>query len=345
MNNQYSLSQLGWNHFFQQQLSLEEWEAFTIARVVGQERSLITVVTEAGNISLPIISTMPPITVGDWVLLAPDGRFERLLDRSSLFQRKAAGTKVASQLIAANIDTVFVVSSMNSDFNLNRIERYLALAHEAGVEPVVVLTKVDCCHNREDYVEKAQALNSLLPVITVNSLERESVEALKDWCGIGQTVAFLGSSGVGKSTLVNTLMENEAQKTNAIREDDQKGRHTTTSRSILMMPSGGLLIDTPGMRELQLADCEQGVEETFAEIVELARQCKFSDCTHQSEPGCAVRNAIDSEALDERRLLNYLKLMKEQAHNSASLAEKRAKDREFGRMVRSVMKTKQDLKR
>jgi ribosome biogenesis GTPase len=264
------------------------------------------------------------------------------LERSSLFSRKAAGKKVDRQLIAANIDTVFVVSSMNQDFNLNRLERYLALAHESDVEAVIVLTKADCADDPEAYTAKAQTLGESLQVVAVNSLDHQSVDQLLPWCQPGKTVAFLGSSGVGKSTLVNTLSGQTIQPTQAIREDDAKGRHTTTGRSLHLLPSGALLLDTPGMRELQLADCEHGIDETFAEITALAQQCKFSDCQHQGEPGCAVRAAIDAGELDARRLESYLKLMREQAFNTATLAERRAQDREFGRYIRSVMKTNRE---
>lgn len=344
MTNFYSLPNLGWQHFFQQQLSLEEWENFTIARVVGQERSQVNLLTADGKQTLAITPSMPSLTVGDWILITDENKFNRLLERSSLFSRKAAGTKVATQLIAANIDTVFVVCSMNLDFNLNRIERYLALANEAGVEPVIVLTKADCCDDVQDYIDKAKGLNLLLDVIAVNSLDSSSVDQLKTWCISGKTVALLGSSGVGKSTLVNTLLDIKAQHTSAIREDDNKGRHTTTSRSLHLLSSGGLLLDSPGMRELQLADCEHGVEETFSEIINLANQCRFSDCSHENEPGCAVRKAVKTGYIDERRLANYRKLLREQAFNSATLAEKRAKDRDFGKLVRSVMKIKQQSK-
>lgn len=340
MTNHFSLSQLGWKHFFQQQLTLEEWESCTVARAFGLERSLINLLMEEGKQSLPITPHMPAIAVGDWLLLDKEGRYHRLLERASLFSRKAAGTKVATQLIAANIDTVFVVSSMNLDFNLNRIERYLALAHEAGVTPVIVLSKLDCCDHPEDYLSQVQALDGQLDVVMVNGLDAESVAQLKSWCATGETVALLGSSGVGKSTIVNTLLGVDVQRTHSIREDDEKGRHTTTARSMHFLPAGGILLDTPGMRELQLAACEHGVEETFAEITELAKACKFSDCEHNSEPGCAVRKAIESGQLDERRLASYQKLMREQAFNAATIAEKRAKDREFGRHVRSVMDSK-----
>lgn len=340
MTMPYTLPQLGWNHLLQQQLSLEEYESCTPARVVGQERSLLHLASESGNLNLPILPSMPAITVGDWLLLDREQHFLRLLERSSLFSRKAAGTRVQRQLIAANIDTLFVVSSLNQDFNLNRIERYLALANESDVEPVIVLTKLDTCEAPEEYIDRAHELGDMLEVVAVNSLDHASVEQLLPWCQSGKTVAFLGSSGVGKSTLINTLLGHGVQRTQSIREDDAKGRHTTTGRSLHMLPSGALLLDTPGMRELQLAECEHGIDETFAEITELAQQCKFSDCQHQGEPGCAVRAAINAGEIDERRLESYLKLMREQAFNSATLAERRAQDREFGRYVRSVMKSK-----
>ena len=336
MTTAISLTQLGWTPFFQQQLSLEEWDIYEFGRVIGHHRSIIEIMTEHGNKTLALTAKMPALTVGDWLLLDANGLFHRLLDRLSLFSRKAAGSKITEQLIAANINTVFVVCSLNDDFNLNRIERYLALASGAGVEPVIVLTKADCCVDPQAYVRQVQSLSDLLMVAAVNALDPISVKALEPWCGTGKTVAFIGSSGVGKSTLINTLLEQTIQATAAIRIDDSKGRHTTTSRSLHLMPTGAMLLDTPGMRELQLADCEQGVNETFADISDLATQCRFTDCQHQNEPECAVRTAIQTGYLDERRLVNYHKLMREQALNKASLAEKRARDRSLGRYYRSI---------
>ncbi|MCU7932872.1 MAG: ribosome small subunit-dependent GTPase A [Candidatus Thiodiazotropha sp. (ex Codakia rugifera)] len=337
MKHSYSPSQLGWQPFFQQQLTLEEWDHYDIARIVAQHRSTVDLLTTTGKQTLPLIPGMPAMTVGDWILLDTSGKFHRRLERLSLFSRKAAGSKISTQLIAANVDTLFVVCSLNQDFNLNRIERYLALANDTDVEAVVVLSKADCCLDPQQYAQQVQILDPHLMVITVNSLDLNEVRKLEPWCSAGKTVALLGSSGVGKSTLINTLAGGAVQQTGPIRKDDDKGRHTTTGRSIHFLPTGGLLLDTPGMRELQLADCEHGITDTFKEIGELATQCQFSDCQHQHEPGCAVQSAIEAGKLDERRLYNYYKLMREQDRNRATLAEKRAQDRKLGRYYRSVL--------
>ena len=344
MKSSINLPGLGWKAFFQQQLSLQEWEESTVVRVLTRDRSSVQVLGIEGPCTLELQSGMADLATGDWIVLGEDHRFQRRLERSTLFSRKAAGTRIETQIIAANVDTAFIVSSMNRDFNLNRIERYLALAHEAGVTAVLVLTKRDLCDEAERYISEAHSLDPSLVVIAVNGLDAESVAALSPWCGVGNTVVFLGSSGVGKSTLVNTLFGREMELTHGIREDDEKGRHTTTGRTLHPMPGGGLLLDTPGMRELQLAACEHGIEETFAEITVLAERCRFSDCVHQGEPGCAVAEAVESGEIDSRRLANYHKLMREQAFNDASLAEKREKDRKLGRYYRSVLSDKKRIK-
>jgi len=338
------LDQLGWRPFFQQQISLEQWE-YPVVRVIAQYRNRLELLSEAGKSALDLLPSMPAITVGDWLLLTPEGEFCRLLERLSLFRRKAAGTKVAEQLIAANVDTLFVVTSLNDDFNLSRIERYLSLAHEAGAEPVVILSKADLCEDPESLSHQVQELDSLLAVETVNCLDVDVVQKLLPWCVTGRTVALMGSSGVGKSTLVNTLLGETVQLTGSIREDDSKGRHITTGRSLHLIPTGGLFLDTPGMRELQLADCDEGVITTFADITTLSAQCRFADCSHGKEPGCAVKGAISRDELDARRLSSFQKLMREQAFNSATLAEKRARDKQFGKMIKDHLSDLKNRKR
>lgn len=334
-----ALNTLGWRSFFQQQITLEEWDSLTPARVFIQHRNQLHLNTGSEDIVIDCHHAMPNMTVGDWLLLDENNHFHRLLERSSVFARKAAGAKVEEQLIATNIDTVFIVSSLNNDFNLNRIERYLSLAHEAEVQPVIVLSKADLCEQPviDNAIQQLRALSPLLDVMALNGLDAHDCESLMPYCGEGQTIAILGSSGVGKSTLANTLLgAHEAQITGAIREDDSKGRHTTTARALKVISHGGLLLDTPGMRELQLFDSEQGIATTFADIDALTRQCKFNDCSHNNEPGCKVQQALAAGKIDDRRLNNYRKLLREQALNNSSLAEKRAKDKSFTKMVNTV---------
>jgi ribosome biogenesis GTPase len=338
-HNKLTMVQLGWRPFFQQQLGLEEWE-YPMLRVIAQHRNRLELLGEAGELGLDLRPGMPAITVGDWLLLTPAGCFGQLLERQSLFRRKAAGSKVTEQLIAANVDTLFIVTSLNEDFNLNRIERYLSLANEAGAEPVVILSKADLCDDPESLRRQVQALDPLLLVETMNCRNADEIHKLTPWCGTGQTVALMGSSGVGKSTLVNTLLGKRVQLTGSVREDDSKGRHVTTGRSLHLMPHGGLLLDTPGMRELQIVDCDDGVMATFADISSLAQKCRFGDCRHETEPGCAVQDAIGRGELQERRLSSYQKLQREQAFNSATMAEKRARDKIFGKMVKAHLAEK-----
>lgn len=335
---------LGWRSCLVQQLVDDEFDSKVPGRILGQQRSEYLVAIEKGEITLTAAHNWPAMVVGDWLLLNQDHSFHRLLDRYSVLSRKAAGHKVEEQLIAANLDTLFIVCALNANFNLNRIERYLALAFEAGIEPVVVLTRADQCEEPEQFVRQVSALSIGLAVECVNALDVTQVAGLAVWCGKGRTVGLVGSSGVGKSTLVNSLTTQEVAQTGGIRESDSHGKHTTTSRFLHRLPQGGLIMDTPGMREIQLADCEAGVSEVFSEIDDLASRCRFSDCTHTGEPGCKVLSAIEKGDLDERRLTNYQKLIREQAINGASIAERRAGDRKLGKMYRSVQSIKRQNK-
>jgi ribosome biogenesis GTPase / thiamine phosphate phosphatase len=334
--NPATLETLGWGPFFAQQISVEMLSDTPPVRVVAVHRSGLQIVG-AG-----IDETIPPradATVGDWLLLdRARPRTSRVLSRKSLVKRRAPGTNREVQLIAANIDTAFVVTSCNQDFNLARLERYVALAFEAEITPVIVLTKADLATDLQPWTDAARAVSDRVPVIALDARSDAPPKVLSCWCKPGRTVAFLGSSGVGKSTLTNALTGTDAIATQPIREDDARGRHTTTRRELHLIPGGCLVLDTPGMRELQLADAASGIADTFEDIQMLSAQCRFGNCEHEGEPGCAVRDAIDHGRLDPARLQRWRKLLAEDSFNSASLAERRTSDREFGKMVRRVMK-------
>lgn len=321
----YTLPELGFSTHFQSQLTPEEFETHIPLRVTEVHRSAIDVLSVDGPKRVPMTGELADagVAVGDWILeeyatLRPI----RILDRKTEIKRRAAGEESVAQMIAANIDTLFIVSSCNADFNIARFERYLALARQSDVEPVLVLTKSDMCDDPADFRQRAEQGLPGVFVETVDATDDAAVAQLAPWCSKGQTVALVGSSGVGKTTLANCLT-GAGLLTQDIREDDAKGKHTTTARSMHRMKDGGWLIDTPGMRELRLYDVAEGIDAVFEDITALLGTCKFSNCQHETEPGCTIQAAISDGSLDADRLKRWQKLQREDAFNTQSVAEKR----------------------
>jgi ribosome biogenesis GTPase len=335
-----TLAQLGWKSFFSEQVSAEQSQYCRPVRVMSVHRGRVTVSGEGLEDS---ISSSLPVrggaedrpTVGDWLLIDRTSQsIVRILDRTGLFKRRAPGDERRTQLIAANVDTLFIVTSCDQDFNVARIERYLVLAREVGVRPVVVLTKADLSPAPESLVDSARALQSGLRVELVDGRDPASAARLAGYCGLGTTVALVGSSGVGKSTLVNTLKGSDSIATQAVREDDGKGRHTTTVREMHRIAAGadggGWLVDTPGMRELQMSEVASGVTEVFDDVTDVALECRFANCTHADEPGCAIRAAIADGALDPARVDRWRKLTQEDAANSGTVSARRSRPKKSG---------------
>ncbi len=332
-----TLAALGWSQRHTAQLTDAD-ASLVPARVNRVSRTRLTALSEGGALSLLTQSadSSGDYATGDWVLTDPEtGLIARRLDRDTLLSRRAAGSGLETQLIAANVDTLAIVTSCNADFNVARLERYLAMAASAGCLPLIVLTKSDLTEDARDYARRAEALSPLASAIALNAKAEDAAEVLKPWAKDGQTLALVGSSGVGKTTLANALTGAE-DATAGIREDDAKGRHTTTSRGLARTIFGGWLIDTPGMRALRLNDASDGIGAVFADIEALAEQCKFRDCQHEAEPGCAVQAAIAAGDLDADRLRRFGKLVREDEINHESAHERRAREKGFHRMVKSV---------
>jgi len=342
--NELNLKDFGWSAHFQAQLTDDEGDALP-ARVLAVHRDALEIAGPGieGRARPPDSSAHDEAgaTAGDWVLAdAAARRVVRVLDRRSVFKRKGAGKDRRVQLIGANVDTLLIVTSANHDFNAARLERYLALASEAEVTPVVVLTKADLAPDLDDYMTTARRLTPGLVVEAFDARAPQGVACLAPWFGRGQTLALLGSSGVGKSTILNTLAGATLQETQGIRSGDDKGRHTTTGRSLHRLANGAWLMDTPGMRELQLVDVAQGLDDVFADVATLAASCRFGDCAHEGEPGCAVQAAIAAGALAPERLKRYQKLQREERRNSETLAEAHARNQRFGRMTKRLFAEK-----
>jgi ribosome biogenesis GTPase len=319
-----SLEGLGWDPFFEQQMTAEHYPDASPARVVweGREQYLLSTGDAewrahlAGRVRHTAASSADLPVVGDWVVATfrpaeGTGRIERRLARRSQFARAAAGRKTAQQVIAANIDTVLLVTSFNRDFNLRRLERYLALAWESGARPLIVLNKADLCGDPQRWLAEVTPVSQGVPLLVTSALRGQGIAEVHETVRTGGTTAVLGSSGVGKSTIINALLGEQAQAVLPIRTADDRGRHSTTARQLICLPRGGILIDTPGMRELQLWDADAGLEHAFADIEGLSHRCRFRDCSHGGEPGCAVADAVSRGHLAAERLDSYRRLQRE----------------------------------
>jgi ribosome biogenesis GTPase / thiamine phosphate phosphatase len=333
---QQSLAALGWSPFFAEAFEPYEPEGLTPARVAVQERGAVVLFTTEGT-----VQARGHAVAGDWVAFDGErGEIRAVLPRRTRFSRKEPWL-TEEQVVAANVDTAFLVTDCGRDFKPRRLERYLTAAWDSGAEPMIVLTKSDLAKALAETVAKAEAVAFGVPVHAVSSVTGEGLEALDPYLSPGRTVALLGSSGVGKSTLANRLLGEELLATREVRSDG-RGRHTTTHRELVLLPGGALLLDTPGMRELQLWADASALDETFADVAELASRCRFTDCAHGSEPGCAVRAALGDGSLPQTRWESYRKLQRElralAVRQDARLRSEARKERR--RFARSQRRTK-----
>ncbi len=346
---------IGFDNWFLDMVPAERRAQFALARVVAVHKDSyiisngeVDVFAElVGKLLFSASSPLDYPAVGDWVLanFYDENTFaiiHEILSRKSLLKRKTPGKKVDLQLIATNIDVAFIIQSLNEDFNLRRLERYLVMVNEGKIRPVVLLSKSDLLKN-EDIIRIIAQIQEIMPQLPVVHFSNENDSALDNVQGImqpGLTYCLLGSSGVGKTTLINNLIGESRYKTKLVSKKESKGKHTTTHRQLIKLDFGAMIVDTPGMRELGNFSVTTGLDETFTEISALSENCRFTDCTHISEKGCAVLSAVENGQISEKRYRNYLKMTKESSYNEMSYLEKRNKDKQFGKFCKSVMKSK-----
>ncbi|WML45752.1 ribosome small subunit-dependent GTPase A [Neobacillus sp. PS3-40] len=336
-----NLKTLGWNKFFEEEFLNYKEQGFDVGRIALEHKKLYRVFSEQGEFLAEVSGKMrfnalereDYPAVGDWVVISARPEEQKatihgLLPRKSKFSRKVAGLTTEEQIVASNVDTIFLVNALNADFNIRRIERYILSAWESGANPVIILSKADLCKDIEKKIAEVESVALGVPILPISAEKNTGLNLLTPYLYEGQTIALLGSSGVGKSTLTNALIGHQRQAVKEVREGDDRGRHTTTHRELIVLEKGGILIDTPGMRELQLWEADEGLSQSFSDIESLAENCKFRDCIHKNEPGCAVLNAISNGTLNSDRYYNYVKLQKELAYlqrkesQHATLAEK-----------------------
>lgn len=331
---------MGWRACFRDSMVEHASQGSIPGRVVAQDRGVSRLITEQGEIAATVgaglrreaMDRTELPAVGDWVAVRAAGEgwsIVAVLPRETAFVRKAAGNRAEPQVVAANVDTVFLVTGLDGDFNLRRIERYVAVARASGARPVIVLNKADVCEDLDGVMASVRSRSGGAEAVAMSAREDDPNASLAPWLVAGETVALIGSSGVGKSTIANRLLGSEALKTGSVREHDQRGMHTTTRRELVMLPGGAMLIDTPGMRELSVWSDEESIRAAFDDVAEVAEGCRFTDCRHDGEPGCAVVDAIAEGRMDADRFAHFRSLEKEAAFletrrdANAQLAQKR----------------------
>jgi len=361
-----NLIDLGWNKFFERHFEQFRNQGLVPARIAREHKGLYFIFSQYGELSARIsgklrhnIKSRAELpAVGDWVAVQPrpdehKATILALLPRKSLFSRKAvlsggmpdSGGKTEQQVLSANVDTVFLVCGLDADFNPRRIERYLTVAWDSGASPVIVLNKIDLCMDIKDKVAEVESVAFSVPIHPVSATKNQGLENIQKYLSRGKTAVLLGSSGVGKSSIINKMLGQENLKVREVRAYDSRGRHTTASRQMILLPDGGIVIDTPGMRELALWDNEEGIERTFSDIAELAHGCRFRDCSHQNEPGCAVQQALKAGTLNPNRYSNYIKLQKELKHLALRQDTKarRSSERSFDKKIRQRLKVQREI--
>ena len=352
------MNRYGWNNFFKESFEKINSGEFEFGRIIVENKSNYLVATKHGEIKSELTgklmfsaltqSELPK--VGDWVALSlydnnSLGIIHELIERKTKLSRKHPDKKIGEQIIASNVDRVFIVQSLDETFNLNRIERYLAAVNQSKAIPSIILTKSDLCDDLDSVINSIKIRNISQDIFVLSSITNNGIEELSKNIKAAETIVFIGPSGVGKTTLLNKLMGEEIFETREVRESDKKGKHTTTKRQLVLIPSGGILIDTPGMREFALWNSSDGISETFNEFDEYSSQCKYEDCSHIHETGCAVIEAVENNTISEQRYKNYLKLIKEmnylerKSNESAALIEKK-KWKNIHKEIKRTLKTR-----